>query len=70
MTDQILRFEAVSERTGLKRTAIYERIKTGEFPAPVALGKRARDWRLSEIEMWIKARGRAEKWQPRRKRAA
>jgi prophage regulatory protein len=53
MSEQILRFEALSEIVGLKRTAIYAKIKTGEFPAPVELGKRARGWRRSEIERWI-----------------
>jgi prophage regulatory protein len=70
MAEQILRFKGVAERVGLGRTYIYELVRDGAFPQPIALGKRARGWRLSEIEAWIKARDRAEKWQPRGKRAA
>jgi prophage regulatory protein len=56
MSEQILRFGALSEIVGLKRTAIYQKIKDGEFPAPVELGKRARGWRRSEVESWISKR--------------
>jgi prophage regulatory protein len=56
MSEQILRFKALTEIVGLKRTAIYAKIKEGEFPAPVELGKRARGWRLSEVDSWISKR--------------
>lgn len=59
MAEQILRFQGVAERVGLGRTYIYELIRCGTFPQPVALGKRARGWRASEIEAWIEARQRA-----------
>jgi prophage regulatory protein len=70
MAEQILRFQGVAERVGLGRTYIYDLIRSGDFPQPVALGKRARGWRASEIEAWIEARQRAEKWQPGKKRAS
>ena len=59
MTQQvtrILRFKEVSSRTGYKHSAIYEKIKAGEFPAPISLGSRAVGWVESEIEAWIAAR--------------
>lgn len=39
-------------RVGLKKTAIYERIKDGDFPKPVKLG-RASGWVEDEIQAWI-----------------
>jgi prophage regulatory protein len=50
MPERLLRFDAVSQMVGLKRTAIYAKIKLGEFPRPVPLGKRARAWKESEIQ--------------------
>ncbi|PQV51912.1 AlpA family transcriptional regulator [Paraburkholderia sp. BL21I4N1] len=35
------------------RTTIYELIKAGKLPRPVALSKRARGWVLAEIEECI-----------------
>ena len=55
-TTRILRFKQVSDRTGYKHTAIYEKIKAGEFPAPISLGARAVGWVESEIEAWIATR--------------
>lgn len=56
MTDRILRFSAVSARTGLGRTTIYALIKRGEFPAQVQLTTHAVGWRESAIDAWIAAR--------------
>jgi prophage regulatory protein len=70
MTEQILRFSAVSEMTGLKRTAIYAKIKAGEFPLPVPLGKRARGWRRSEVEALIKGLTPVRPSGPKTRRAA
>jgi prophage regulatory protein len=42
----------VTRLTGLKRTAIYERMAHKTFPASVKLGTASR-WLLSEIEQWI-----------------
>ncbi len=52
---EILRLPAIRQRTGLGKTAIYARIKTGAFPAGFPLGKgaRARGWLAEEIERWI-----------------
>lgn len=41
---------------GLKRTAIYENIKTGNFPKPVKLGSRASGWVAGEVQAWIEQR--------------
>lgn len=49
---RLLRLPAVMEMVGLKRTAIYERIKAGTFPAPVKLGPRASAWDEQELAAW------------------
>ena len=56
MTDLILRRPEVSERTGLARSTLYQRIKEGKFPAPVQLGVRAVGWRESDVAKWIETR--------------
>ena len=53
----ILRLPEVIRRTGLKRTAIYERIKIGEF-RKISLGARAVGFLESEVEDWISERQR------------
>jgi len=49
----ILRRKQVETRTGLSRSTIYERIKTGTFPAPVSIGAKAVGWLESEIDAWL-----------------
>jgi len=47
------RLPSVEERTGKKRTGIYEGIKEGTFPAPVRIGDRAVAWNSFDIDRWI-----------------
>jgi prophage regulatory protein len=49
---KIIRLPAVLERVGLKRTAVYDRIKGGEFPKPIKLG-RVSGWVEADIQEWI-----------------
>ena len=56
MTDSILRLQSVKQRCGLSRTAIYDAIKRGEFPAQVEIGLRTVGWLESDIDQWIAAR--------------
>lgn len=56
MAEKLLRRPEVEARTGLSRSTIYDWIKRGEFPAPVALGARLVAWRESDIEGWLTAR--------------
>jgi len=58
--ERFLRLAEVKMRTGLGRSAIYQRIKENEFPKPIPLGMR-KDGRAalvafveSEIEQWIR----------------
>ncbi|WP_273524574.1 helix-turn-helix transcriptional regulator [Rhodosalinus sediminis] len=51
--DRLLRIKQVTAVTGLSRASIYEKVRRGEFPAPVKIGKRAVAWRFSKIIEWI-----------------
>lgn len=41
---KIIRLPAVTNLTGLSRSAIYERISKGTFPKQICLGNRAVGW--------------------------
>lgn len=56
MAERILRRPDVENLTGLSRSTIYDWMKKGEFPKPVALGARLVGWRESDIEAWLQAR--------------
>jgi prophage regulatory protein len=47
-----IRIKEIMRITGLKRTAIYDGVKKGEFPAPIKLGRKASGWNLDEVEEW------------------
>lgn len=51
---QMLRLNEVIDKVGIKKTAIYRLIQSGEpkFPAPIKLGGASR-WLESEIDDWI-----------------
>lgn len=55
---RFMRLPAVKQAVGLGRTAIYEKIKSGEFPAPYPLSNngRAVAWASDEIDRWIDSR--------------
>lgn len=55
-TERLLRLRDVCDRVGLRRSALYKRIRAGEFPAPVRLGSRSVAWKLSDIARWIDER--------------
>ena len=50
---RILRREAVTEKTGLERSAIYQRMALGTFPKQVKLSAKAVGWLESEVDAWI-----------------
>lgn len=56
MAERILRRPEVEARTGLSRSTIYDWMKRGEFPKPVALGARLVGWRESDVNAWLEAR--------------
>lgn len=47
-----LRLPQITEKTGWKRSTIYKKIKSGEFPKPKKDG-RISYWLSTEIDEWI-----------------
>ena len=57
--ERIMRIPEVVEVTGLSKTTIWRRVKSGDFPAPVRLGSlatRSVGWREGEVETWLDSR--------------
>ncbi len=57
--ERILRTPEVVRVTGLSKTTIWRRVRSGDFPAPIRLGglaARSVGWREGEIEHWIVTR--------------
>jgi prophage regulatory protein len=50
-----LRRSEVERKTGLKRSAIYKKMRAGEFPLPIGLGTKAVAWIEAEVEAWLEA---------------
>ncbi|MET1281186.1 helix-turn-helix transcriptional regulator [Vibrio navarrensis] len=53
---KFLRLKDVMEKTGLSKSAIYNKIKEGEFPASVPIGSRTVAWIDSDINDWLEWR--------------
>ena len=53
--ERLLRLPEVMERVGLRRTAIYQRMREGRFPASRSLGPRCTVWVESEVDEWVKS---------------
>ena len=51
-----LRLPAVETLTGLKRSTIYARIKSGTFPKPYSLGANSSGWLKDDLDRWVAAR--------------
>ena len=57
---KLIRLVAVEDMTGLKKSAIYNKIKEGDFPTAVHLGTRHVAWMFDEVQAWIDSRPRVE----------
>jgi prophage regulatory protein len=53
---RFMRLPEVQHQIGLGRSAIYQKIKAGEFPCPYSLGARAVAWNSEDIEAWMESR--------------
>lgn len=53
---QILRIQAVIDKTGLPKASIYREMARGRFPRPIKLSEKAIGWRDSDIDEWIEQR--------------
>lgn len=48
------------ERQGLLpmgETTIWEKVRSGDFPAPIKLTERITVWRIEDIEAWMASKG-------------
>lgn len=54
VSHRILRLPKVRELVGLGKTAIYGKIKAGDFPRPIKLGH-VSGWLEAEVQAWIDA---------------
>ncbi len=53
--DVILRMRKVTERTGLAKSTIYQKIAENEFPPQIRLSPKAVGWLERDIQNWIEA---------------
>ncbi|WP_175423648.1 helix-turn-helix transcriptional regulator [Inhella inkyongensis] len=56
ISEALLKLKTVQALTGLGKTSVYARIKTGEF-RPIHLSKRAVRFRAGDIQAWLQAQG-------------
>jgi prophage regulatory protein len=52
----ILDLQQVIERVKYKRSSIYDLVRAGRFPRPIALGPKRRGWIADEVDTWIRER--------------
>jgi len=52
-TEKIIRLPQVKAMVGLGTTAIYDKMKSGNFPRQIKIG-RASGWVESEVQDWIR----------------
>lgn len=58
--ERLIRLPLVEDISGLKKTALYERIREGTFPAPIHLGspdarRGTSRWLLSSVNAWVQS---------------
>ena len=46
-------FKEVAHVTGLTKTPLYARIKSGDFPSPIPLSVNCVRWRSDEVAAWM-----------------
>lgn len=56
MSINVMKIDAVLNKTGLSRSAMYKMIAERDFPEPIKLGARAAGWICEEVEEWIQTR--------------
>jgi prophage regulatory protein len=56
LEQRLIRLPEVQQLTGLGRSAIYNKVASGELAPPVKIGPRASAWVESEVYDWIESR--------------
>ena len=54
--EKIYRVNKVLEKTGLPKSTLYAKMKDGDFPRPIKLGKRAVGWKCKDVQNWLDAK--------------
>jgi prophage regulatory protein len=54
--DRLIRLPEVLQLSGLSRSAVYQKIRDGDFPQQVKTSTRSSAWVLSEVIAWKNAR--------------
>lgn len=54
-----IRIKSVIAATELSRSSIYDLIKNGDFPRPIAISAHRSGWLRSEVAAWMCARAEA-----------
>lgn len=52
------RFPAIRAITGLSRSTLWRKEKSGDFPARIQLGEQSVGWSAAEVDRWLKSRQR------------
>ncbi len=60
MNQRLIRLPQVKSMVGLGRSSIYDKIKRGEFPKQIKLG-RSSGWIEAEVQLWISEQIRASR---------
>lgn len=53
MQESFIRLTKVEDKTGLKKSMVYDLMSKDEFPKSIKIGDRAVAWISSEIDEWI-----------------
>jgi prophage regulatory protein len=53
---RLIRMSEVTQRVGLCKSSIYNRMDTGDFPKPVSIGGGRVAWVESDVDQWISER--------------
>jgi len=53
MQESFIRLKKVEDRTGLKKSMVYDLMSKDEFPKSIKIGDRAVAWIESEVDQWI-----------------
>lgn len=55
-SERFLCLDEVMNKTGMKRSTIYNQMKSGEFPKSISISANRIVWLESEIDSWMKTK--------------
>lgn len=56
LPDRVIRTAELCKMLGMSRPTVYRLLKSGDLPAGLHIGPKARGWRLSTIMRWLDAK--------------